>query len=350
MINLVTILFAILALSILVVAHELGHFLSGKWLGFDIYEFAIGFGPKILKKERKGTIFSLRAFPLGGFVAFDDEKNVENGELSFDNKPIWKRLIVILAGPAMNIVAAIIIMISVFAVSGVDLVDEPLEYYVSGVDEGSPAYDAGLENGDVFYMMEGQLVDGNYDVISNSLQDDDGLNVTVIRDGEQVELFLLPEYVEAEGKYKIGIGVANRYQREKVSFFEAARAGTVEVFSMTKQLVVYLGRLVSTGEGAQDMGSIIGAVAVMSDVAQQMDIYYFLYILAFISINLGIINLLPIPPCDGFKVLMYLFEGIRGKKISFETQMKIQVAGFILLFGLSIILMYRDVVRLITGG
>ena len=107
MINLVTILFAILALSILVVAHELGHFLSGKWLGFDIYEFAIGFGPKILKKERKGTIFSLRAFPLGGFVAFDDEKNVENGELSFDNKPIWKRLIVILAGPAMNIVAAI---------------------------------------------------------------------------------------------------------------------------------------------------------------------------------------------------------------------------------------------------
>lgn len=348
--NLVTILFAILALSILVVAHELGHFLSGKWLGFDIYEFAIGFGPKILKKESKGTIFSIRAFPLGGFVAFDDEKNIENGELSFDKKPIWKRLIVILAGPVMNIIAALIIMIGVFTVSGVDLVDEPLEYYVSGVIEGGPAYDAGMENGDVFYMMEGQLVDGNYDVISDSLQDEDGLNVTVIRDGEKVELFLLPEYVESEGKYKIDIGVANRYQREKVSFFEAARAGTVAVFSMTKELVVYLGRLVSTGEGAKDMGSIIGAVAVMSDVAQQMDIYYFLYILAFISINLGIINLLPIPPCDGFKVLMYLFEGIRGKKISFETQMKIQVAGFIVLFGLSIILMYRDVVRLITGG
>jgi len=250
----------------------------------------------------------------------------------------------------MNIIAALIIMIGVFTVSGVDLVDEPVEYYVSGVDEGGPAYDAGMQNGDVFYSMEGQLVDGNYDVISGSMQDEDGLNVTVIRDGEKVELFLLPEYIEAEGKYKVGIGVANRYQREKVSFFRAVQAGTVEVFSMTKELVVYLGKLVSTGEGAKDMGSIIGAVAVMSDVAQQMDIYYFLYILAFISINLGIINLLPIPPCDGSKVLMYLFEGIRGKKLSFETQMRIQVAGFIILFGLSIILMYRDVLRLVTGG
>ena len=350
MINIVTILFTILAISVLVVAHELGHFLAGRWLGFDVYEFAIGFGPKIFKREKKGTIFSLRALPLGGFVAFDDEKNVESGELSFDKKPIWKRIIVILAGPFMNIVAALIIMIGVYAVSGIDRTDQPAEYYVAGVEENSPAYEAGMETGDVFYMMENTPINGEYSVLSDALQDEDGLNITVLRDGEPLEVFVVPELNQEDGQYKIGIGVSQRYPREKVSFGQAIKSGTAEVFSMTKMLVVFLGKLIFKGEGAKDVGSIVGAVAVMSEVAQQMDIYYFLYILAFISINLGVFNLLPIPPCDGFKVLMYLFEGARGKKISFEAQMKIQLAGFILLFGLSAILIYRDIVRLITGG
>lgn len=350
MINIATILFTILAISILVVAHELGHFLAGKWLGFDIYEFAIGFGPKIFKKEKKGTTFSIRALPLGGFVAFDDEKNVENGELSFDEKPIWKRLIVILAGPFMNIVAALIIMIGMYTVSGIDRTDQPAEFFVSGIEIGGAAEQAGMMDGDVFYMMEDTVINGDYAVLSDALQDDDGLNITVLRDGEEVDLFLVPDYVEAEQRYIIGVGVSSRYPRESVSFGTAIVEGTKEVFSMTKMLVVFLGKLIFTGEGASDVGSVVGAVALMSEVAQQMDIYYFLYILAFISINLGVFNLLPIPPCDGFKVVMYLFEGIRGKKISFETQMKLQLAGFILLFGLSALLIYRDVVRIIAGG
>lgn len=350
MINIVTILFTILAISILVVAHELGHFLAGKWLGFDIYEFAIGFGPKILKKEKKGTTFSIRALPLGGFVAFDDEQNVENGELSFDKKPIWKRLIVILAGPFMNIVAALIIMIGMYAVSGIDREDLPAEHFVSAVASDGVAQEAGMIEGDVFYMMEDTLVNGDYDVIANALQDEDGLNVTMLRDGEQVEIFIVPDYIEEESRYIIGVSVSGRYPREQVSFGTAIVEGTKEVFSMTKMLVVFLGKLIFTGEGANDVGSVVGAVALMSEVAQQMDIYYFLYILAFISINLGIFNLLPIPPCDGFKVVMYLFEGIRGKKISFETQMKLQLAGFVILFGLSALLIYRDVVRIIAGG
>ena len=350
MFNLVTIIFTILAISILVVAHELGHFLAGKWLGFDVYEFAIGFGPKIIKKERKGTLFSVRALPLGGFVAFDDEQNVENGELSFDKKPIWKRLIVLLAGPFMNIVAALIIMIGMYAFSGVDRQDQPAEYFVSGVDANSPAYEAGLEDGDVFYKVDDVLINGDYEFFSSALQDDDGLDMTVLRDGEEVDVFVVPDYIEEENRYKIGVGVSSRYPRERVSFGAAIVEGTQEVFSMTKMLIVFLGKLIFTGEGANDVGSIVGAVAIMSDVAQQMDLYYFLYILAFVSINLGIFNLLPIPPCDGFKVVMYLFEGIRGKKISFDAQMKLQLAGFILLFGLSILLIYRDVVKIIAGG
>ncbi len=350
MLDIATILFTILAISILVVAHELGHFLAGKWLGFDVFEFAIGFGPKIFKRVKKGTIFSIRALPLGGFVAFDDEKNVESGELSFDKKPIWKRLIVILAGPAMNIVAALIIMIGMYTFAGIDRIDQPAEYFVSGVDIGSPAYEAGIKDGDIFYMMENVPVNGDYEILSKALQDEDGLNITMLRDDEQVELFVVPQYDKVNEMYKIGVGVSSRYPREQVSFATAVTEGTKEVFNMTKTLVVFLGKLIFKGEGAKDVGSIVGAVAVMSDVAKEMDMYYFLYILAFVSINLGIFNLLPIPPCDGFRVVMYLFEGIRRKKISFETQMKLQMAGFILLFGLSILLIYRDVVRIITGG
>jgi regulator of sigma E protease len=199
-------------------------------------------------------------------------------------------------------------------------------------------------------MMEDDLVAGDYEMLSDALQDEDGLNITILRDGEQIDVFVVPEFDDANSRYKIGVGVSNRYPRERVSIGQAVVEGTKEVFSMTKMLIVFLGKLIFTGEGAKDVGSIVGAVVIMNDVAQQMDLYYFLYILAFISVNLGIFNLLPIPPFDGFRVVMYLFEGIRGKKIAFETQMKIQFAGFVLLFGLSILLIYRDVVKIIAGG
>ena len=135
-----------------------------------------------------------------------------------------------------------------------------------------------------------------------------------------------------------------------MTFGGAIKAGFAETYNMTKSLVVFLGKLIFKGEGAKDVGSIVSAVVVMNDVAKQMDLYYFLYILAFVSINLGVFNLLPIPPMDGFRVVMYLYEGIRGKKIPFEVQMKLQMAGFILLFGLSAVLIYRDVVRYFIGG
>ena len=325
----------------------MGHFLAGRWLGFDVYEFAIGFGPKIFKKQKKGTIFSVRALPLGGFVAFDDEKNVENGELSFDKKPVWKRLMVILAGPVMNIVTALVIMIGIYTVAGVDL---PAEYFIESVDLDSPAYEAGMQEGDTFFIVEGVPVDGNYDVIINGLQSGDGVDITVLRDGEPVELFVTPEYIPEEERYKIGIGLEGRFERDDVTFGGAIKAGFAETYNMTKSLVVFLGKLIFKGEGAKDVGSIVSAVVVMNDVAKQMDLYYFLYILAFVSINLGVFNLLPIPPMDGFRVVMYLYEGIRGKKIPFEVQMKLQMAGFILLFGLSAVLIYRDVVRYFIGG
>ena len=350
MINVVTILFSILALSILVVAHELGHFLAGKWLGFDIYEFAIGFGPKIFKKEKKGTIFSLRALPLGGFVAFDDEKNLESGELSFDKKPVWKRIVVILAGPFMNVVAALLIIISLYAVSGVEKYDEPTQFFAASVDVGGPAYEAGMEAGDVFYKMNGELVGDNYEFLQSSLQDEDGLPVTMLRDGEEVDLFVVPAYSEADQKYMIDITLNQKYERVQVSFFGAVKEGTGEVFGMSKDLVVFMGKLFFRGEGAKDVGSIVGAVDVMSSIVRQLDFYFFLYILAFISINLGLFNLIPFPPFDGFKVGMYLFEKIRGKKISIEAQSRWSIAGFIILFALSAILMYRDFARIFTGG
>ncbi|MEX1376365.1 MAG: M50 family metallopeptidase [Eubacteriales bacterium] len=350
MINVATILFSILALSILVVAHELGHFLAGKWLGFDIYEFAIGFGPKIFSKEKKGTKFSLRALPLGGFVAFDDEKNLESGELSFDKKPVWKRIVVVLAGPFMNVVAALLIIISLYTVSGIVRYDEPTQYYITSMEEGGPAYEAGMEAGDIFYMMEDKLVAGDYDVLTSALQDEDGLNVTVLRDGEQVEMYLVPEYSQADQRYMIDIELGQQYMREKVSFGSAMKEGTAEVFNMTKELVVFMGKLFFRGEGAKDVGSIVGAVDVMSTIVRQLDFYVFIYILAFISINLGLFNLIPFPPFDGFKVGMYLFEKVRGKKISIETQSKWSMAGFIILFALSAFLMYRDFARIFTGG
>lgn len=348
--TIVTVLFTILALSVLVFAHEMGHFFAGKWLGFDVHEFAIGFGPKILKKEKNGTIFSLRVVPLGGFVAFDDEKNIESGELSFDKKPIWKRMIVLVAGSFMNIVVAFFIMILVYSALGVPSQDLPADILIAQVEVDSPAQEAGLIAGDEFIEIDGVDVEGNSELLTEKLQTGESIDIVVIRNDELAYLRLVPEYSEADQRYMIGIGIVEAGQSVKGSVGQIISYSTKQVGYMIKTLLDFLGNLVFKGEGAKDVGSIVAAVVVMSDVAQKQTIFDFLYVLAFISINLGVFNLLPIPPCDGFKVGMYLYEAIRGKKIPLDTQMKIQFAGFVLLFGLSAFLVYRDVVNIFVGG
>lgn len=327
--------------------HEAGHFFAGKWLGFDIYEFGMGFGPKLATWNRKGVKFSIGAIPFGGFVAFDDEKNLESGELSFDTKPVWKRLIVVLAGPVMNIVIAFLIVVLLFSTFGVYTADTMPDAIVEYVNDGSPALESGLLAGDEFTEINGVDINNDYETLSKALQNEE-LDVTVLRDGQEVNLTINPDYDESGERYMIGITL--QMERERYPFGTSIKMAFQEVGNMIVALLQFFGNLVSTGQGAKDVSGIVGAVAIMSGVAQQQDFAYFLYLVAFISINLGVFNLLPIPPCDGFRVLMYLFEAIRGKKISVDTQMKIQAAGFFILFALAIIITYKDITGLVTGG
>lgn len=346
MLNIATIALAMFALGIMIFVHETGHYFAGKWLGFDIHEYSIGFGPKLLGREKNGTKFSLRAIPFGGYVAFDDEKNVELGELSFDKKPIWKRLIVVCAGSAMNIFLAYILVVILLATYG----DGSAIPIIAEVQEGTPAFEAGLLEGDEFVKYDGIDIDGDYDKLGDAIVNGDiePTEVIVLREDQQVTLSVTPYYNETENRNMIGI--TPKAAVVVYSFVESLGEGFKVTGRLINELINFLGKLVFKGEGAKDVSGVVGAVAIMSDVAQSQDFATFLYMIAFISINLGVFNLLPIPPTDGAKVVMYAVEGISGKKISMEIQMKIQLAGFILFAGLFVLLTYRDIVRIVTGG
>lgn len=351
MFNLISIVVAVLILGVLILVHEIGHFTAGRLLGFDIYEFGMGFGPKLWSKKRKGIEYSVRAIPFGGFVAFDNEENLDKGELSFNKKPVWKRIIVILAGPLMNIITAYLIVVMVLSFVGISTYDTvPV---VGQVTQAGPADDAGILAGDEFIIINGQFVDSNLSILLEELHKNEGeiIPVTVDRDNQTIDLEIQPRFDRDTQSYKIGIILDSvKVDTVRYGFFQSLGLGMKETGNMIKKLIVFFGRMIQTGEGANDVSGPVGAVAVMSDIARTQDFSTILWMAGFISINLGVFNLLPIPPFDGSKFLIYLVEGIRRKQLKLKHETAIQMVGVGLVIVLAVILTYRDILRIVTGG
>ena len=355
------IILAILLLAILIVVHEFGHFIAARLMKIDVTEFSVGFGPKLLtrKSKKHDTVFSLRAVPLGGFCAFygeDDTKGVSKDDpRAFANHSVWKRMFVILMGPMMNFVLAFVVAVAFFWCAGntVPVQPEAVDPFISEVLASGPAQEAGLRAGDVVTEINGvNMLDGTVDTllttISGYREGDAPLRLTVKRNGETIETELTPRWNEEAGKMQIGVYIGGYIRTETVpvGFLEGFGCAWNMCTDAGGAILRALKNLVTTGEGLDQTAGPVGIVSLVSDQVKQYGLSAFVQLLIMISINLGLMNLLPIPGLDGSRLVFGIIEVIRRKPVPPQKEAIVHLAGMVLLFGIMIFFTFRDVMRL----
>lgn len=336
-----TLVATIFVFGLLVLFHELGHFITAKMVGMRVEEFAIGFGPKLFSYQKGETLYSLRIIPLGGFnkiAGMDpDEKKDER---AYTAKPIWARMIVILAGSTMNFILPVLIFLGIFLTAGINTPSpEPI---FGEVMEGKAAAQAGLMQGDRIIKVDDKDIHTWKEFVS-VVQVSDGkiLKVQYEREGNIGVASLIPVYDE-QSKRAI-IGVLSKYDNYRPGFVEATGLAIKNTISVTVAMVDGLIQMVAGKIDAELAGPI--GVAQMAGEVAQMGIIPLLQFAAFLSINLGIINLLPIPALDGGHFVTLVIEGVRGKPLSPELVQKAQMFGFMLLLALMVFATSKDIIR-----
>lgn len=350
------VLIALLLLGVLITVHEFGHFIAARMTGIEVMEFAIGFGPKLYSRTGKsGTKFSLRAIPLGGFCAFygeDDAKGITGKDpRAYNNQSVWKRMFSIIMGPMMNFVLAFIIIVMFYWIGGIQEVTG-VEPFISEVTAAGPAYDAGLKDGDIIVTVDGvNVLDGTTDTLLNALgsyqEGQPPLQLVIQRGDETVETSLTPYWNKEEQRYMIGVYIGGRYLTalHRVTLPEAVSEGWAYCVYAGSMVFEALGELFR-GQGLENVTGPVGTISVVSQAVQQNGFEAFISLLITISINLGIMNLLPIPGLDGSRFLFAIVEAIRRKPIPPQKEAIIHLCGYALLLGLMLFFTFKDVLRL----
>ena len=340
-----TIIVAILFFGVLIFIHELGHFIAAKLNGVGVYEFSLGMGPKLFSVKRRETAYSLRLFPIGGYVKMVGEDEEAYSPDSFSQKSVWRRLTVLFAGPFMNFVLAIIVFVIIYSLIGAVDTNK-----IGTVVADSPAAVAGIMDGDVIKSINGKKIN-NWYAVQNTMQtvsDGTAVPVVVLRGGTEMTFSVTPYYgpVNEDDNYPWKIGITNAVVR--YNFFTAIGIGFQQTYEFTKQLLVALFQMI-TGQIPAEVTGPVGIVNILGD-AIQANIRTVLMLLAILSINLGVVNLLPLPALDGGRMVFLLVEGVRGKPMNPEREGMVHFIGLLALFALMIIITYQDIARLITGG
>ena len=356
--SVLSVLLALLLLAILIVVHEAGHFWAARLTHIDVAEFAVGFGPKILswKSRKHGTAFSVRAVPLGGFCGFYGEDSAEklpkDDPRLFPNQNVWKRLFVILMGPMMNFLLAFVLAAGFYFINGISTVTG-VDPFIQDVSAAGPAWEAGLQPGDVITEINGRnMLDGTTETLLNTIggwkEGDPPLTATVTRGGGTLTLTLTPAWNEEEQRMMVGVVIAGRYrlETEKTTLGGAIRASAEMCWRASGMILEALKNLVTKGEGIENTSGPVGIISIVSAEVRTGGFQAFLELLISISINLGLMNLLPIPGLDGSRLVFGAVEVIRGKPVPPEKEAVVHLTGMALLFALMILLTFRDVMNL----
>lgn len=344
MTGLVTVLATVLVFGVLILIHELGHFLAARRAGVRVHEFALGFGPRLLSTRRGNTMYSLRAVPLGGFVRMagmhpveDDWDDIPPRERFLDQS-IGTRASIIAAGPAMNILLAVLLFALVF--SAVGLAEPTLR--VARVSPGMPAQEAGLQPGDEITAVAGRPVN-NWEQLARGIQGRPGepTELEIIRDGERLTLTVTP--LEQAPGYGI-IGIEPEIINKRTPPLQAVGEGILWTGRVIVSFFDGLARLFA-GQGGAD---IIGPVGIGQHIgeATRMGLANVLLLAAVLNANLALINLLPIPALDGSRLVFLVWEWIRGRPVDPDKEGFVHFVGFALLLVLAILITYRDILNL----
>ena len=326
-----TLIAAILVFNLIVFVHEAGHFAAARLGGIKVVEFALGMGPKIIGKKFGETVYSLRAFPIGGFCLMlgEDEENNEPG--AFNNSPIISKISSIISGPVFNIILTILIYSLVIAPVAAPIVGQ--------VTKGMPAETSGIKAGEMIVGINDVKIN-EWKEMKPEIAKHEGeqITVTVEKNGVQREVMLTP--VKNPGTDDIVIGIT---QKVGISGF-SVKEGINTTFAVSKMMLSFLGQLVVGKADANEVSGPISILVYINEAAKAGFIKV-LYLTALISLNLGILNLLPLPALDGGRLLFLFIELIRRKPLPAEKEGMVHFVGLIALMALSIFLMYRDIIR-----
>jgi len=349
------VLTSITVLGFLIFFHEMGHFLAAILQGIYVDGFSIGFGPSIIQKKYKGITYSFRAFPLGGFVSFPDEeanKIDPNDPNLLKNRPIFQRVVVISAGVLANLVLAYSILILNVTTVGIPFDPEPGILVLATQPEKAAAL-AGLETGDKILKIENdtlgvgdQAVSTLVKKIQNSL--DQSISITIERDRVFKDLTLVPKNVD--GKGTIGAQLQPNIKKETKktkNIYELFKYTNNEFSSLlVKTIQGYKGLITNFSSTAQQLSGPVKIVEIGAQLSEQGGTGILLFA-ALISINLAVLNSLPLPLLDGGQLVFTLIEGFRGKPVPVKVQMAVTQSSFFLLVGLSVLLIIRDTSQLL---
>jgi regulator of sigma E protease len=348
---------AIALFGILITVHEAGHFFAARLMNIPVREFAIGFGPRLLKWKSKKheTQFFLRAIPLGGYCAFygedDTSEASKDDPRAFSKHSVIKRLLTILMGPVMNLFLALLAAVMLYAIIGIPVASGPPVTKIQSVADGGAAKAAGLLPGDLIISVDGELVTDNLsELIAQAPGETPRAKQFVVErqvDGaaRQIELPVTPVYNPVEKRSLIGIMMAITRPEERVpgSFPDVIKSAATLSYQAGAMVFTAIGNLFR-GQGLGEVTGVVGITTMIVEEIQRTQLEGYLYLMVVISINLGLMNLLIIPGLDGSRIAFLLLEAVRGKPIKREAY--VHLAGMILLFALMIFITFRDVVRL----
>ena len=365
----ITLIAALIVFSAVIAIHEFGHFTVAKLCGIQVNEFSIGMGPALWKKIYKGTQYSLRALPVGGYVALEGEESPESQQaeaardereaedenpvppeqrtgIPLNEAPVWQRVLVMVAGAFMNFVLGFVVLVILVAAQEGAITSKT----IYSIENDALCGQTGLQAGDEIVAVNGRRCFVANDIIYELVRTEQyRADFTVLRDGQTVELpdVQFDTWTDEAGQVHMSLGFTV-YGLAKTPCNVLREAGNS---------MLYYGRIIFTSladllRGRENINNLSGPVGIVTAIGQAASYGWqdLLQLLALITINLGIFNLLPFPALDGGKVVFLAIEGITGHAVPEKLQGSLTVAAFALLFGLMIFATYNDIIRLITGA
>ncbi|HVU52328.1 MAG TPA: M50 family metallopeptidase [Polyangia bacterium] len=336
---------AVLALGLLIVLHEGGHFVVARLCGMRVERFSIGFGPTLLGFKWRGTLFQIAPIPLGGFVQITGLNPNEEFDKSdpsvYPNRPRWMRLLTIIAGPAANYLTAVLLTLFVLMAYGMPSKTQKIIEPV----KGKPAMVAGLKANDVLVSANGQPVSADAP-ISDVIRAGAGAPVTinVLRDGHPMTFVVTPER-QSSGAYQVGISIGAIDQRTPVSTGLAVKEAIVSPYYTSIGILASLADMIR-GRVQPDLEGPIGITQKIASAARHGAVDFLAIIIA-LSVYLGLFNLLPLPALDGGRALFLGIESVTRKRVNPRIEAAVHTAGFVLLLGVLLIVSFKDIRHLL---
>jgi regulator of sigma E protease len=338
----------------LIFFHEFGHFLIARLFGVGVEKFSLGFGPRLIGKKVGITDYRISAIPLGGYVKMvgeepDAEIDPDEISLSFTHKHVAKRMLIVAAGPVFNLFLAVAIFFSIFLFSGTFV----LKPSVGSVKQGSPAFSAGLEKGDLITAINESEIN-SWDEMAEFINASKGqtIKLTVRRDQSNRNFSIAPEQVTTKNifgedvqRFIIGITASGESYSKDLNLFQAFSESLIQTYKVSELMVVIIAKLITGDISTDTLGGPI-MIAQMAGDSAKAGIGSLISFIALISINLAIINLLPIPVLDGGHLLFFSIEAIKGRPVSIKVREIAQQVGLFILILLMILVFYNDISRI----